>query len=348
MMNTPHDLGYYFPAEWTKHEATWLTYPYLDDSFPGKLESIYKPYLAFIKEISIGEKVRVNVPDAIHKQKLIQQLSESGIDLKQTEIFFNPSNDVWCRDHGPAFVINPRAREKKAIVNWEFNAWGGKYPAGLDNQIAGNIGRHFGLPVFSPGIVMEGGSVDFNGKGTLLTTEACLLNKNRNSHLNRNQIEGYLHDFYGVEQVLWLRDGIAGDDTDGHIDDITRFVNGDTVITVVESNKNDENYLVLQENLKMLGKMRLINGKQINIIELPMPDPQYWNGRRLPASYANFYISNAAVIVPTFSCHYDEKALEILSAVFPDRKVTGVNSVDIVWGLGSFHCLSQQEPEVES
>lgn len=345
-MSVPNFLNYSFPAEWEKHEATWLTWPYLDDSFPGKLEAVYPSYLEFIRQISLGEKVRINVPDEHQKVVLTQMLELVDIDCNQVEMFIHPSNDVWCRDHGPAFVVNALAKEKKAIVSWEFNAWGGKYPADLDNQIPDKIARHFGLPIFHPGIVMEGGSVEFNGKGTILTTEACLLNKNRNSHLTKVQIEKYLYDYYGVQQILWLNDGIAGDDTDGHIDDITRFVNDDTVITAVETNECDENYQPLQENLENLKKMRLWNEKQLNIIELPMPNPQYWEGRRLPASYANFYISNASVIVPTFRCVQDDIALDIISAAFPGRDVIGIDSVDIVWGLGSFHCLSQQEPAV--
>jgi agmatine deiminase len=193
---------------------------------------------------------------------------------------------------------------------------------------------------------MEGGSVDFNGKGTVLTTTACLLNPNRNPHLNQQQIEECLQNYYGVEQVLWLGDGIIGDDTDGHIDDITRFVNEDTVVTVVEENKYDENYYILQENLDTLKTMRLINGKQLNIVELPMPSPVIYEDQRLPASYANFYIGNSAVVVPTYRCSNDDKALDILQQCFSDRKIVGIDSTDIIWGLGSFHCLSQQEPEV--
>jgi agmatine deiminase len=345
-MRNPRIAGYRFPAEWEKHEATWLTYPYLDDSFPGKLEQIYPPYIEFIKQIAIGEKVRINVPDEIHKQTLLTSLGSNDVGLKHIELFVHPSNDVWCRDHGPAFVINPKAKEKKAIVNWEFNAWGGKYPSDLDNQIAGKIAKHFGLPVYNPGIIMEGGSVDFNGNGSLITTCACLLNKNRNPHLTQQEIEKYLFDYYAVSQILWLHDGIAGDDTDGHVDDITRFVNEDTVVTAIEIDEYDENYFPLRENLKRLKKMRLLNGKQINIVELPMPNPQYWEDRRLPASYANFYISNQAVIMPLFKCIQDDVALDVLTSLFPDRKVIGIDSVDIVWGFGSFHCLSQQEPLV--
>lgn len=345
-MNTPQSLGYKFPAEWEKHTATWLTWPYLDDSFPEKLDVVYPSYLEFVKQVSLGEKVRINVPDEHQKLVLTQMLELTDVNPNQVEIFIHPSNDVWCRDHGPAFVVNPGAKEKKAIVSWEFNAWGGKYPTDFDNLIPDKIAQHFGLPAFHPGIIMEGGSVEFNGKGTILTTTACLLNKNRNPQLNQAQIEKFLCGYYGAEQILWLGDGIAGDDTDGHVDDITRFVNEDTVVTAVETNECDENYQPLQDNLEELVKMRLLNGKQLNIIELPMPVAQYWKGRRLPASYANFYICNAAVIVPTFRCVQDEVALDILSQIFKDRKVIGIDSVDIVWGLGSFHCLSQQEPMV--
>lgn len=274
-------------------------------------------------------------------------MEKVGADLSQIEFYFNPSNDAWCRDHGPAFLINPAAAEKKVIVDWGYNAWGDKYPPyDLDDVIPTRIGQAFNLPVFHPDIVMEGGSVEFNGAGTILTTTACLLNENRNPHLNQTQIEQYLLEFYGAEQILWLGDGIVGDDTDGHIDDITRFVNEHTVLTVVESNPLDDNYLLLQENLKALKEMRLSDGCALTIVELPMPSPVIYEDTRLPASYANFYIANAAVVVPTFRDVNDAKALEIIQSVFPDRKVIGIDSVDIIWGLGSFHCLSQQEPAI--
>ena len=238
-----------------------------------------------------------------------------------------------------------KAGDQKAIVDWGYNAWGDKYPPyDLDDVIPTEIGRHFNLPVYHPKVIMEGGSVEFNGAGTILTTTACLLNENRNPHLNKEQIERYLLEFYGAEQILWLGDGIVGDDTDGHIDDITRFVNEDTVVTVVESNPLDENYLLLHENLEALKAMRLWNGKALNIVQLPMPSPVIHEDTRLPASYANFYIANSAVIVPTFRDVNDEKALKVIQDVFPDRKVVGIDSTDIIWGLGSFHCLSQQEP----
>lgn len=338
--------GFHFPAEWAPHVATWLSWPHKEESWPGKIKTIYRPYCEFIKILAEGEYVRINLASEKMKAFAIEQLQAVGANLDRVEFFDFPTNDAWCRDHGPAFIINPETKQK-AIIDWGYNAWGDKYPPyDLDDVIPTKIANHFGLPVYHPGIVMEGGSVDFNGKGTVLTTTACLLNKNRNPHLNQQQIEGYVQNYYGVEQVLWLGDGIVGDDTDGHIDDITRFVNGDTVVTVVEENKKDENYHILQENLDTLKTMRLLDGKQLNIVELPMPDAVYYDGQRLPASYANFYIANTSVIVPTYRCKNDERALDILQPLFPDRKVIGIDSTDIIWGLGSFHCLSQQEPAV--
>ena len=344
---TPKQLGYHFPAEWEKHEATWLSWPHKEESWPGKLDAIFPVYSEFIKLLAESEKVRINVADEALKNFAISHLQGVGANLKQIEFFYNPTNDAWCRDHGPAFLINKNAEQKKVIVDWGFNAWGGKYPPfDLDDVIPTLIGKQFNLPVFHPGIIMEGGSVEFNGNGTLLTSTCCLLNKNRNPHLNQSQIEQYLIDFYGVEQILWVDEGIIGDDTDGHIDDTIRFVNEDTVLSVVETKIQDENYDLLQQNLKALSKMRLLNGKQLNVIELPMPDAVIYEKVRLPASYANFYISNKHVIVPTYRCSQDDVALNIISNCFKDRKVVGLDSTDIIWGLGSFHCLSQQEPAV--
>ncbi len=346
-LNKTMDLtNFYFPAEWHPHVATWLSWPHKEESWPGKIDLIYPKYCEFIKILTEGELVRINVAGDQMEAFAKQQLLLAGVDLKKVEFFQFPTNDAWCRDHGPAFLINPQTKQK-VIVDWAYNAWGNKYPPfDLDDIIPTKIGKYMGLPVYHPGIVMEGGSVDFNGNGTVLTTTACLLNKNRNPHLNQRQIEGYVQNYYGVEQVLWLGDGIVGDDTDGHIDDITRFVNEDTVVTVIEENSNDENYHILQDNLKTLKAMRLLNGKQLNIVELPMPEEVIYQDQRLPASYANFYIANAAVVVPTYRSKNDERALDILQQCFPDKKVIGIDSTDIIWGLGSFHCLSQQEPEV--
>jgi agmatine deiminase len=344
--NTPKSIGFHFPAEWEKHTATWLSWPHKNESWPGKIDLIYPKYCEFIKVLTEGELVRINVVDEQMAAFAKQQLQLLDVDLTRVEFFEFATNDAWCRDHGPAFIVN-RESKQKAIIDWGYNAWGGKYPPfDLDDVIPTKIGERFNLPVYNPGIVMEGGSVDFNGAGTVLTTTACLLNQNRNPHLNQQQIGEYLQNYYGVEQVLWLGDGIVGDDTDGHIDDITRFVTHDTVVTVVEENKNDENYHILQENLQTLKTMRLPNGKQLDIVELPMPDAVVYDGQRLPASYANFYIANNSVIVPTYRSKNDDRALDILQGCFPEHKIVGIDSTDIVWGLGSFHCLSQQEPEV--
>jgi agmatine deiminase len=290
--------------------------------------------------------VRINVNDGEMKLFAEDVLSDENVNMQQVEFFFHPTNDAWCRDHGPAFIINPN-KKQKAIVDWGYNAWGNKYPPyDLDDVVPTLIGNHFNLPVFHPNIVMEGGSVEFNGKGTLLTSKSCLLNPNRNPQLNQQQIENYLQQYYGVEQILWVDEGIEGDDTDGHIDDTVRFVNEDTVLAVIEEDKEDENYEPLQKNLKQLSAMRLLNGRQLNIIELPMPDEVIYETQKLPASYANFYIANNVVVVPVYNCDKDDVALELIQQCFPSRKIIGINSVDIIWGLGSFHCLSQQEPKI--
>ncbi|MBN2481167.1 MAG: agmatine deiminase family protein [Bacteroidales bacterium] len=341
---TPRSLGYRFPAEWEKHASTWLSYPHNELSWPGKIHTIFPYYHQFIRELVKGEKVNINVTDQTMLEHVRKALEDACVDMQQIRFHLNPTNDAWCRDHGPAFLVKNGSEIPKVIVNWEYNGWGGKYDAELDNRIPLRIAADLDIPVYSPGIVMEGGSVDFNGSGSLITTESCLLNPNRNPGLNKQQIEQCLMDYYSVEQVLWLGDGIEGDDTDGHVDDLTRFVNPDTVVTMVEHNKKDANYKPLKENVEILNSFRLLTGKQLNIIELPMPQPVYYQDQRLPVSYANFYIANAGVIVPTYMCKQDEQALAILSECFSDRPVIGIDSLEIIWGLGSWHCLSQQEP----
>lgn len=346
-MNTPSSLGYYFPAEFAPHTATWLSWPHKEASWPGKIHTIFPRYAEFVKYLSYSERVCINVRDEAMKAFALEQISAAGADLTRVQFFFHPTNDAWCRDHGPAFLINPLAEHKKVVVDWNYNAWGGKYPPfDLDDVIPTRIAEKLGLPVYYPGIIMEGGSVDFNGNGTVMTSKQCLLNENRNPHLNQGQIEQYLMDYYGVQQVLWVDEGIIGDDTDGHIDDTVRFVSESTVITVVEEDKQDENYEILQQNLRQLKSMRLHNGKALDIVELPMPDPVIWEDQRLPASYGNFYICNKYVIVPTFRQPKDDRVCRIIQECFPKHEVVGIDSTDIIWGLGSFHCLSQQEPEV--
>jgi agmatine deiminase len=342
---TLKEQGYYHPAEFAPHTSTWLSWPHKEASWPGKIEAIFPIYAQFVILVAEGEKVNINVKDDEMKEKALGHLRKAGADPGSVEFHFHPTNDAWCRDHGPAFLINPKAAIKKVIVDWGYNAWGEKYPPyDLDDVIPTLVGKKLNIPVYHPGIVMEGGSVDFNGKGTVLTTTSCLLNKNRNPKLSQDQIEQYLFDFYGVSNVLWLGDGIIGDDTDGHIDDLTRFVNEDTVVTVVESSKSDENYKPLRENLEALTKMKLENGKSINVVELPMPAAIWYEGQRLPASYANFYISNNYIVTPVFRDKNDDKALNILQKCFPTRKVVGLDCTDVIWGLGAFHCLSHEEP----
>lgn len=343
---TPKAQGFSFPAEWEKQDALWLSWPHKEESWPGKIHSIYGPYSQFIKLVAADQLVRINVADEAMKTFAMGHIMAAGTNMDNISFYFHPTNDAWCRDHGPAFVIN-RETGEKAVVDWGYNAWGGKYPPfDLDDVVPTKIAKEFNLKLFTPPIVMEGGSVEFNGKGTVLTTTACLLNENRNPHLTKEQIEGYLKDYYGQEQVLWLGDGIVGDDTDGHIDDITRFVAEDTVLTVVEEDPNDENYELLQENLAALKEMTLLDGRPLKIVELPMPKPVIYEDQQLPASYANFYIANKVVVVPVFNDANDQRALDIIQGCFPDRKVVGIDSVDIIWGLGSFHCLSQQEPSI--
>lgn len=344
---TPAAGGYFFPAEFALHTATWLSWPHNPDTWPGKIDSIYPSYTQFIKTLIAGEYVHINVADAQMQLSATQLLMHHEVPMERIRFFHHPTNDAWCRDHGPAFLINPDSRQPKVIVDWGHNAWGGKYPPfDLDDVIPSLIGKDYNIPVYHPGIIMEGGSVDFNGAGTLITSTSCLLNPNRNPHLTKREIEQYLINYYGVEQILWVDEGIIGDDTDGHIDDTVRFFKEDAVITVIEHNKQDENYDLLKRNLKQLQAMRLTDERQLTIVELPMPDPVFYNDQRLPASYANFYISNLHVIVPTFRSKKDDGAIDILRECFPEREVVGIDSTDIIWGLGSFHCLSQQEPAV--
>lgn len=344
-MKTPKELGFYFPAEWDAHESTWITFPHNDHSWQGdKLADMYPEYFALIKAISVGEIVNIQVNDDQLAAFIKSQLAVYGIEESQIRFHIQPTNDAWCRDHGPAILVN-QSGDERLLVDWGYNAWGGKYPPfDSDNESPTRIASILGLNKVIPGIIMEGGSVDFNGAGTVLTSRSCLLNPNRNPHLSQAQIEQYLCDYYGVEQVLWVSDGIVGDDTDGHIDDTVRFVNEDTVIAMVEPNEQDENHSVLAQNLRELQAMRLPNGKPLNIVEIPMPAAVVIEEFRAPGSYANFYICNAGVLVPTFDCAQDAFALETLAQFFTDRPVIGLSAKKIIWGQGSFHCLTQQEP----
>lgn len=344
---SPAAEGWRMPAEWEPHDATWLTWPRPDGiSFPGCYDPVPGVLAAFVRALGAVEEVHLNVWDEAMEATARRELQAHECPLDAVHFHHFPSYEPWCRDHGPMFLVREwGGRRERAIVDWAYNAWGGKYPpCDLDDAIPQHVARWRSLPLFSPGIVMEGGSLEVNGAGTLLTTESCLLNPNRNPHLNRDQIEQALRDYLGVSHILWLGDGIAGDDTDGHIDDLTRFVNPTTVVTVVEEDPADENHAPLQENLRRLGSMRDPSGQPLRIVELPMPARIEREGLRLPASYANFYIANEIVVVPTYRDPNDARALELLQREFSSRRVVGIDSWDLIWGLGSFHCLSQQEP----
>ncbi len=349
-MKTPKQLGYRFPAEWEPQVSTWFSWAHKRESWPGKFEPVPYIYTNIVKTIARFQHVNINVKDEEMFADVTERLTLAGIPADRWTLHRIPTNDAWCRDHGPAFVINPNAADpakKKAVVDWGYNAWGGKYPPfDLDDVVPTKIAEEYGLPVFHPGIVMEGGAIDVNGKGCLLTTKACLLNENRNPQFDQEQIETYLKEYYGQEKILWLNDGIVGDDTDGHIDDLSRFTDPSTILTCVEEDPSDENYPILQENLTLLKTLTDQENKPFRIVELPMPGVVEYEGQRLPASYANFLIGNGFVIVPVFHHPNDLKALNIIQSCFPDRAVIGIDCVDLVWGLGTLHCISQQEPAV--
>ncbi len=343
---TPRERGYYFPAEYHPHRATWLSWPHKEASWPAKFGTVPGIFARMVRLLAEREEVHINVAGPAMEADVRRLLADAGADSGSVFFHDNPTNDAWCRDHGPIFVQRRSAgTTEEAILDWGYNAWGGKYPPyDLDDVIPTRIGHEYGIPVYHPGMVLEGGSIDVNGRGTLLTTEACLLNPNRNPQLDREAIETSLRAHLGVSHILWLGDGIAGDDTDGHVDDLTRFVDPTTVVTVVEADPADENYEPLQENLERLRTMRDQDGTPLRVVTLPMPHPIHYEGQRLPASYANFYIANAAVLVPTFNDPNDRVALGILAELFTDRPVIGIHAVDLVWGLGTIHCLTQQEP----
>lgn len=346
MTTTPLQQGYHMPAEWEPHEATWLSWPHKEASWPGAFEPVPEVFATLTRHLAESELVRINVADEEFAARVRELLRRSGVDLDAVRFHLNPTNDAWCRDHGPNYVVRDRdGRRERAINDWGYNAWGGKYPPfDLDDIVPTRIATDAGEPLFTPGIVMEGGSIEVNGRGTLMTTEACLLNPNRNPHLDRAGIEGYLRDYLGVRHILWLGDGIVGDDTDGHIDDLTRFVAADTIVTAVEEDPADENYAPLRENLTRLRAMVDQDGQPFRIVELPMPGPVIFDDQRLPASYANFYIANRTVLVPTYRHAHDEKACQILQSLFPGRKVVPIDCTDLIWGLGAIHCVTQQQP----
>lgn len=373
MAKTPAALGYRMPAEWEPHEATWLAWPHNRDDWPGKFAPIPWVYCEIIRHIVGGERVRLIISSISMENEARRMLRRSGIDLDSVDFVHIRTDRSWTRDTGPIFLVSRAnstagtraslpARARKGIVDFHFNAWAKYRDYNFDSQTprivasghtqAGSLrsdvqffdAQHAGSP-----FRVEGGAIDVNGQGTLMTTEECMLDAEiqpRNPGLSKNEIETALRDNLGVTNVLWLGRGIAGDDTHGHIDDLCRFVAPDTVVLCRETNETDENFDALEDNRERLKDLRLENGGRINVIDLPMPAPLYFDGRRLPASYANFYIANSAVLVPTFNDPNDRLALGILSELFPKRKVVGIHCVDLVWGLGTIHCMTQQEPAI--
>jgi agmatine deiminase len=343
---TPRELGYRMPAEWAKHEAIWLSWPHDPITFPSGVDKVEETYLQIIKLIHKDEYVNLFVKDNEMQKKTSKLFKVRNIDLDKIRFFQFDYADVWFRDYGPIFLLNGSG--ELAMVHWNFNSWGQKYEELLkDAEIPNVINSKLHLRYFEPGIVLEGGSIDVNGEGTVLTTQQCLLNKNRNPELGKERIERYLQDYLGVGHVIWLCNGIAGDDTDGHIDDLARFVNPSTVVCAYEENTSDENSEALRKNYEILCQSTDQNGEKLKVIKLPTPGNIKYDGDRLPASYTNFYIGNHTVLVPTFRSENDETALSILRQQFPDRKVVGVDCTDLVCGFGAIHCISQQQPASE-
>lgn len=334
------------PPEFAPHRGTWLSWPHKQESWPGNFAPVPGIFVEIVRQLAPREEVHINVRDAAMETEVRDRLREGGVASAGVVLHQNPTNDAWCRDHGPIFVQRTvEGRREEAIIDWDYNAWGDKYPPyDLDDVVPTRIAREYGLPVYHPGIVMEGGSLDVNGRGTLLTTESCLLNPNRNPELSRTDIETCLRNYLGVRHILWLGDGIVGDDTDGHVDDLTRFVDATTLVTAVEPDPADDNHAPLAANLARLREMRDQDGEPFRIVALPMPEPVFFDGQRLPASYANFYIANGVVLLPTYRSPRDDEARRILQELFPHRRVVGIDCTDLVWGLGAIHCVTQQWP----
>ena len=348
---TPRSLGYRMPAEWERHAATWLAWPHNRSDWPGKFDAIPWVFADIIRHLSRVEDVNLIVASAREKQTAREILKHSHADLKRVKFHLWPTNRIWTRDSGPIFVTNENS---VAITNWRFNAWA-KYPDWKhDDQLPERITKKLKLKQFTPStlhgksqqVVLEGGSIDVDGQGLMLTTEECLLSKvqQRNPKLSQRDLEQVFADYLGIEKVIWLGCGIKGDDTHGHVDDISRFVAADTVLTVVEPSRADANFEPLQENLRRLRAATDLNGRKLQIVELPLPRPVFFRRQRLPASYANFYIANGLVLVPTFNDPNDRIALNILADLFPDREIAGIHCGDFIWGLGAIHCMTQQQP----
>ena len=347
-IETPKALGYRMPAEWEEHRATWIAWPHEKADWPRKFAPIPWVYGEVVRHLVAGERVRILVKDGAHRKAAGSLLKRVGVDLGQVDFYQVPTDRVWTRDYCPLFLKGPRDR---AITNWKFNGWAKYANHRNDDAVPDRLVRLLKLAQWKPAlgkrrIVLEGGSIEVNGRGTLLTTEECLLSpvQARNPGVPREELERVLCENLGVRKILWLGDGIVGDDTHGHIDDLARFTDAGTVVVASEDDPADENHPRLRENRERLERMTDQDGKSLRIVPLPMPRALTLDGQRLPASYANFYIGNSAVLVPTFNDRNDRVALKTLAALFPTREVVGIHAVDLVWGLGTLHCMTQQEP----
>ncbi len=352
-VDTPRVHGFRMPAEWTRHEATWIAWPHNPSDWPGRFQPIPWVYAEIVRALARVERVHVLVNDAAAGKRASGVLRRAGANLGNVRFHAWPTNRVWTRDSGPIFLRNEESGEV-AITNWHFNAWAKYGDWQLDDALPGLVANELSLRAWEPAVdgrrlVLEGGSIDTNGAGVLLTTEECLLSdvQARNPGVSREQLEGAFHEFLGIDQVIWLNRGVAGDDTHGHVDDMTRFAGENTIVTVVETNTGDENHLPLAENLDRLHAARDRDGKPFRVVTLPCPAPVVFDGQRLPASYANFYIANGLVLVPTFNDPNDRIALNTLSELFPMHRVSGIYCGDFIWGLGALHCMTQQQPAGE-
>jgi agmatine deiminase len=346
---TPFELGYWMPAEWELHEGTWLAWPHEKTDWPGKFSPIPWVYGDIVRRLAQVERVRILVQNSVEERAARQVVSKCGAHLSAVSFYRVPTNRGWIRDFGPIFVKN--GRDKPAATNWHFNAWAKYRNWKKDDEAVGKLAAKLKWKTWEPEyrgrrVVLEGGSIDVNGMGTMLTTEECMLStvQARNPGLSRADMEASFRDYLGATHVIWLKNGIAGDDTHGHVDDLARFVSPTTVVTVVEEDKSDVNYAPLQENLALLQSAKDQNGRTLRVEKLPMPQPVFFAGQRLPASYANFYIANKLVLVPTFNDPHDCSALNTIGGLFPDRTVIGIACLDLVLGLGTLHCMTQQEP----
>lgn len=344
MNPTPAELGYRMPAEWAPQRAVWLSWPHNLETWPGRFEGIPAKFAEIAATISRFEGVCINCAGPLQAGAM-DLLRRAEACMERVKLLDHPTNDAWCRDHGPIFVRKD-ADGEIAVTDWLYNAWGGKYPPyDLDNLIPERVAKLRGIGRFAFDLVMEGGSIDVNGAGDLLTSEACLLHPNRNPSLSRSDIEAALKSGLGVERIHWLGDGIVGDDTDGHIDDMTRFFAPGGIVTCVEPDAGDENHPILAANLNRLNTLLGASGEPFEIRTLPMPAPCWCEGQRMPASYANFLIINRAVLMPAFrQSDRDSEAAGVLAGCFPDREIIPIDCLDLVWGLGTLHCISQQEP----